>query len=401
MRPTWSRRLPVGAALLALVAAGGPVPHAGAAADTWPVPASGWVMISGHGYGHGHGMSQYGAQGAARKGLMHRQILDFYYPGTTWGTSKGRVTVLIGADTTDDLEVVSRSGLRVRDTAGGDPIALPAKGASRWRVSVAPNGKDRVSFKTDHWHRWRDLRGQGEFYAGGAPITLVTPSGNRPYRGRLRSVPASAGSTARDTVNALALDSYLQGVVPLEMPATWNAEAVRAQAVAARTYASYERAHPRSTRYQLCDTTSCQVYGGVAAEHPASNAAVRATAGKILTHGGAAAFTQFSSSSGGWTSAGSVPYLAAQRDPYDDWAGNPVHDWSLRLPDTRLESAWPAIGNLTRITVTARDGNGDWGGRVRSLTLTGTSGRVVVSGDTFRSVLGLRSTWLTFRTASR
>ncbi|MFA6574419.1 MAG: SpoIID/LytB domain-containing protein [Nocardioides sp.] len=370
-----------------------------AAGDTWRVPTTAWVSISGHGYGHGHGMSQYGAEGAARSGLTHRQILGFYYPGTEWGRSSGRVSVVISADTSDDLVVVTRPGLSIRDTAGGDPVLLPAKGASRWRVAVAPNGLNRVSFKTDHWRRWRDLRGEGELYAGGAPITLVTPSGESAYRGRLRAVAVAPGSAARDTVNDLAMDSYLKGVVPLEIPASWSTEAVRAQAVAARTYASYEREHRTDGR--LCDTTSCQVYGGYDAEHPASNEAVEATARQILTHGGTAAFTQFASSSGGWTSAGSVPYLAAIEDPYDDWAGNPVHDWTTRLPDTALERAWPKVGNLTGLTVTRRDGNGEWGGRVASLTVTGTKGSVVVSGDTFRSVLGLRSTWLTFRVTKR
>ncbi|MDP2775501.1 MAG: SpoIID/LytB domain-containing protein [Nocardioides sp.] len=393
-------RLPAGllAGLVALALLGAPA-SAGAAGDRWRVPAKAWVTISGHGYGHGHGMSQYGAEGAARSGLTYRQILDFYYPGTVWGRSTGRVMVQISADTSDDLVVRTRPRLSVRDTAGGERVLLPAKGASLWRVTVAPNGLNRVSFKTDRWRRWRELRGEAELYAGGAPITLVTPSGERAYRGRLRAVAVTPGGVARDTVNDLAMESYLKGVVPLEIPAMWSPEAVRAQAVAARTYASYEREHRTGGR--LCDTTSCQVYGGYDAEHPASNAAVDATARQILTHEGAAAFTQFASSSGGWTSAGSVPYLAAIEDPYDDWAGNPVHDWRIRLPDAALERAWPKIGNLTGLTVTRRDGNGEWGGRVASLTITGTKGSVVVSGDTFRSVLGLRSTWLTFRVTKR
>jgi SpoIID/LytB domain protein len=203
----------------------------------------------------------------------------------------------------------------------------------------------------------------------------------------------SAGGWARDTLNVLRLEDYLRGVVPLEMPALWSKHAVRAQAVAARTYAAYERAHRSGP---ICDTSSCQVYGGYSAEHPASNTAIDATRRLALLHEGEPAFTQFASSSGGWTSAGSVPYLAAIEDPYDDWSGNPVHDWSVRLADTRIEQVWPGIGNLRRIAVTRRDGNGDWGGRVRSITLVGDRGRVVVSGDTLRSSLGLRSTWVTF-----
>lgn len=366
--------------------------------DVWRVPDRATITIKGHGYGHGHGMSQYGAEGAARKGLKHRRILAFYYPGTKRDTAGGRVTVAISADTTDDLIVEARKGLTVRDTRRGKRVELPDNGASRWRVAVDGDGVNRVSYRTRKWHAWRKLRGQGEFYAGGRPITLVTPAGERDYRGRLRVGVASGD---RVTINDLTLESYLKGVVPLEIPALWSAEAVRAQAVAARTYAAYERNHPRTSAYQICDTTSCQVYGGVDAEHPASNRAVDATKGTILTSGGQPAFTQFSSSSGGWTAKGSQPYLPAQKDPYDGWAGNPVHSWSLQVRDTRLEQVWPQVGNLRRISVTGRDGNGAWNGRVRNIVLRGSEGRVLVSGDTFRAVLGLRSTWVTFRVAGR
>jgi stage II sporulation protein D len=372
-----------------------------AAENSWTVPRQAWVTIKGHGYGHGHGMSQYGAEGAGRQGLGYRRIVEFYYPHTRWGVAKGPVSVLISADTTDDLVVGARSGLRVRGTAGGGFTTLPDNGTTRWRITRWGDGVNHVGYlRNGTWRHYTALSGQGEFSAGGAPITLVTPSGARQYRGRLRAAAPSAGAVARDTVNILPLESYLRGVVPLEMPALWTAAAVRTQAVAARTYAAYERAHPRAAHYQLCDTTSCQVYGGYSAEHPASNAAIDATHQQVLLSGGDPAFTQFSSSSGGWTAAGSFAYLPAKRDPYDGWSGNPVHTWSTKISDVRLENQWPAIGNLTSMTTT-RDGNGDWGGRVRAITLTGSQGRVEVSGDTFRSELGLRSTWLTFRIARR
>jgi stage II sporulation protein D len=363
------------------------------AVDSWSVPRQAWITIKGHGYGHGHGMSQYGAEGAARQGLTYRQIANFYYPGTTWGTARGPVRVQISADTTDDLVVLARGRLRLHDSGTGSVTRLPANGATRWRIVVNSAGEDRVAYLTDRWRPWRGLEGEGAFSAGGAPVTLVTPSGLRRYRGRLAADAPTAGSRARNTINTLSLESYLKGVVPLEMPALWSRAAVQAQAVAARTYAAYERAHRTGP---LCDTTSCQVYGGYDAEHPASNDAVEKTAHDALLHKGAPAFTQFASSSGGWTSAGSMPYLPAKADPYDDWAGNPVHSWSTRISDTLIESRWPALGNLTRITVTQRDGNGEWGGRVGSVTLVGGRGRVTVSGDTLRAVLGLRSTWVTF-----
>jgi hypothetical protein len=74
-----------------------------------------------------------------------------------------------------------------------------------------------------------------------------------------------------------------------------------------------------------------------------------------------------------------------------------VHDWSVKLSDKAFEARWPALGNLRRITVVSRDGNGEWGGRVTSLRLVGSRHTVTMSGDTMRSALGLRSTWVTFR----
>jgi SpoIID/LytB domain protein len=225
---------------------------------------------------------------------------------------------------------------------------------------------------------------------------LLTPTGERAYRGRLTAVQPP-GSTGLVTVNDVSLEAYLRGVVPLEIPASWSRAAVRTQAVAARTYAAYERAHPRSSAYDICDTWSCQVYGGASAEHPDSDAAVGATRRLVLRHDGGPAFTQFGSSSGGWTVAGGFSYLPAQPDPYDGWSGNPNHGWSLPVTDRRFETAFPSLGNLRRIVVVSRDGNGQWGGRVVRLRLVGSRHTVTVSGDLMRSALGLKSTWVTFR----
>ena len=400
MSTLWRRTARAGV-LLAVAALAAPAVPAHAAGDRWTVPHQATITIRGHGFGHGHGMSQYGAEGAARQGLTYRQIGDFYYRGTSWGTAQGRVEVLITGDTSDDLVVVARKGLVLRDRATGEKTELPDNGATRWRTVPAKGGGSRVAWLDGTWHAWGTLRGEGEFSAHAKPVTLVTPSGNRAYRGRLRAAAPADGSMARSTVNDVSLESYIKGVVPLEMPALWSPEAVRAQAVAARTYAAYERDHPLGSGYQICDTSSCQVYGGYDAEHPASNAAVDATRREVLLADGHPAFTQFGASSGGWTSAGSVSYLPAREDPYDGWSGNPVHTWKVPFADTTFEHTWPALGDLTRIVVTDRDGNGDWGGRLRSVTLVGSKHRVVVSGDSFRAVLGLRSTWMTFRVAQR
>jgi SpoIID/LytB domain protein len=192
------------------------------------------------------------------------------------------------------------------------------------------------------------------------------------------------------------MDDYVRGVIADEMPASWHPEAVKAQAVAARTYATWSRSQYANRYYQICDTTSCQVYGGVGAEDARSNAAVAATARQILTYGGAPAFTQFAASSGGWTSAGSVPYLTARSDPYDGFTGNPYREWTAPLDAGRVERAYPSLGTLRRVQVTRRDGNGEWGGRVWTLVLDGTANDVTVSGDAFRSTFGLRTAWFSF-----
>ena len=375
--------------LAALLAAGlgGP---AHAATDDWTIPGKATVRINGHGYGHGHGMSQHGAQGAALQGLTHQQIAEFYYPGTTWGTAKGKVSVLVSADTTKDVQVAAAHGLRLRVLATGKVLELgkARPGASRWRVKPVRGGRAEVSYRTSSWKVFRTVRGDAELFTPGAATTLVLPGGGRTaYRGVLRSVE-------KDTVNVLPLDTYLRGVVPREIPPLWEPEAVQAQAVAARTYAAYERAHPLARHYQICDTTSCQVYGGASAEHPAATAAIKASKGEVLLHDGAPAFTQFSASSGGWTSAGSAPYLVAKQDPYDGWSGNPHRSWQTVVTDSTIEKAFPGIGDLTRIRFAGRDGNGEWGGRVGTVTVTGSQGSKKVSGADFRFLLGLRSEWV-------
>ncbi|GAB3256949.1 SpoIID/LytB domain-containing protein [Nocardioides dilutus] len=378
------------AALALVVAVLGLPTTAHAAADDWTIPDKATIRIYGHGYGHGHGMSQHGAQGAALQGLTHQEIVDFYYPGTTWGTAKGKVSVLITADTTKDVRVVASGSLRLRVLASGKVLEL-AKArprATRWRITPVTGGRSQVSYRTSSWKVFRTVNGDAELFTPRAPTTLVLPKGAKvAYRGVLRSVK-------KDTVNVLPLDRYLQGVVPQEMPPLWEPEAVKAQAVAARTYAAYERAHPIASHYQICDTTSCQVYGGASAEHRAATAAIRASRGEVLLHDGAPAFTQFSASSGGWTSAGSAPYLVAQQDPYDGWSGNPHSSWQTVVSDGTVEKAFPGVGNLTRIQFAGRDGNGEWGGRVDQVTVTGDKGAKTVSGEDFRFLLGLRSEWV-------
>lgn len=361
------------------------------------------IVIRGHGYGHGHGMSQYGAQGAALQGKSYRQIVDFYFPGTSWDRLQGRIRVLITADTTSEVIVSAARGLSVRDRHTGDIFPLPTDaGVKRWRLGLS-GGHTVIEKLTSQWRSFNptgkstgELKGVGEFFAD-RPMTLWFPNGStKTYRGILRAAPPYDGAKSLDTVNALSMDDYLQGVVPYEMPASWDSDAVKAQAIAARTYATWSRNQNRSRYYQICDTTACQVYGGVDGEDSRSNAAVVATTREILTYHGKAAFTQFSSSSGGWTASGGLPYLPAKQDPYDGWKGNSMHDWSTTVSASSLERKYPKLGTLRQVSVVDRAGGGEWGGRANKVVLDGTRGNVTMSGDSFRWTAGLRSTWFKF-----
>jgi stage II sporulation protein D len=384
--------------LLALPAGIAPASASVGVSQSYRVPKSGTFTIHGHGFGHGHGMSQYGAYGAARKGLSAAQILRFYYPGTTLTKQSGKVRVLITGDTTPDVRVSPATGLTVTDLGATKTYTLPQlAGVDRWRLNVDGDRTVVGYRKGSTWHRYslggsEFLQGDGEFRAD-EPLTLWIPGGSRRYRGALRAASPTPGSSTRDTVNVLTVDRYVRGVVPGEMPASWSTDALEAQAVAARTYATWSRDQEPDRSYQICDTSACQVYRGVDGEDSRSNAAVAATARQILTYQGEAAFTQFSSSSGGWTSAGSEPYLVAKADPYDDFSGNPVHSWSTKLKASRIRSAYPSLGKLKRLHVTRRDGHGQWGGRVVTIVLDGAKRNISISGDTFRSRFGLLSSW--------
>jgi SpoIID/LytB domain protein len=392
-----------------------------AAEEVYLRPADGVYPLVGRGFGHGIGLSQYGARGAAAAGLTWQKIIATYYPGTTVGDN-GNPTVRVRLVGQTTLALRAQSGLRVNLDRTGTPTAwqaLPATVTRRgtaltvdsWDIAHYTHAvADPVEAAkyTGWWLRFRPVGGSSFLnhqLVGASALTVafdnpgtgvvrkVSGTAYRTYRGELRHVRTSSLATATITVvDALPMESYLRGVVPNEMPSSWAAEALRAQSVAARTYAEYERRHTPSARaYDTCDTTSCQVMGSVESEEAAADAAIAATARQIVLHAGSAAFTQFSAANGGYSVAGSQPYLVAKADPYDSFT------WQTTVTAATLERKWPAVGRLTALKITQRDGRGEWGGRVKQLVLQGTSGSATVSGASFRSALGLRSDYFTPR----
>jgi len=363
------------------------------------VPTSRTVSIKGHGYGHGNGMSQYGAEGGARQGMTYAQILSHYYPGTALGSKSGDIRVLITSDTTDSVMIEAKSGVTFRQgsTSFALPTTIGGKKVIRWSIDPVAGDKKKSTLRyrtSSVWEVYQNRTWTGEAQFEASTMQLVTSVGDVTYRDTLRSALPKSGATNRDTVNVLSIEDYTRGVVAREMPSSWHAEALKAQAVAARTYGV--RGLNSSNYYDMCDTTSCQVYGGVAAETAATDAAVAGTKGKILTYNGSAAFTQFSSSSGGYTNKGSQPYLKPISDPWDGWSGNKNHAWTISVKASTIEKKYPTIGTLKSLTVTKRNGYGDMGGRVTSVKLTGSKGTKTISGVDARWAFGLKSDWFGF-----
>jgi len=381
---------------LGLVGPLAPTATSVASADSAVAPTAGSFTVRGAGFGHGFGMSQYGAYGAARQGLSWKQILAFYYPGTGLSPMPAgtRVKVWVTADTDSDLRVRPAQGLRVRD-ASGHSLTLPTgPDYTSWRIARSGSGY-RLAFRTAAG-AWR-TRTTGlststwSFADTGKVVTVVLPGGGtRSYRGTVALVKRGTGGR---TVNRVLLEDYVRAVVPAEMPTSWAADAVRAQAVAARSYAVRLRDFYDYDGYDICDTPTCQVYRGLASENAQGDAAVRATAGTIVTYQGKVALTQFASSNGGAAAKSNLPYLTAHPDPYDGVVTSQA--WTKTISATSVARSWPSVGTVRRLQVIDRDGSGRWGGRVTTIKVVGSASSVTVSGSAFQWRFGMRSTLYT------
>lgn len=234
---------------------------------------------------------------------------------------------------------------------------------------------------------WPVALGDGELLVDGSAIgrtlTIKMDSGvieyaGRRYRGALRLSAVPGGI---EVVNVLDVESYLRGVVPSEMAAVWPLEALKAQAVAARSY-TLTSLDPEA-RYDLCATDECQVYRGVAAEHTRTDAAIAATAGVVVTYGGATARTYYHADSGGIVASSAEvwgswsPYLLARTDAQ---ANSPHRAWQVRLDGSTVGSSLAAagydVGTVTALRVLSLSESG----RVHELEVVGSRGATVLAG---------------------
>ena len=229
---------------------------------------------------------------------------------------------------------------------------------------------------------------------GAAPLRVP---GVGSYRGALEFRPGTFGGV--NVINAIDVDDYVKGVVPLESPASWPIEALKAQAVAARTYAL--TTSKGGTGWDHYTDTRSQVYGGANAEQASTNAAVDATAGELVTYNGEPVATYFFSTSGGRTedventSLGTapVPWLKSVKDKYD--SVSPRHRWGpIRMGRATAGAKLSGLvkGRFRGIKVVRRGRSP----RIVAANIVGTGGRTRVDGATIRARLGLYDTWAYF-----
>ena len=397
-----------------------------AAAPAGAPPAARSVTLVGGGFGHGVGMSQYGAYGQAVEGRTAEQILSWYYRNT-------RVQAL--ADGRDvRVNIAHRASQLLLSTiavaTGGGGWQLGIGGAiirlgSRDRATVtartgglvvqvlSANGSSRnltgPALRVD----WGGARGA----LAAAPGTVLRVGSDELRHGTLSVLPSSQAGGPRtrlEAVTSLSLhNEYLYGLG--EVPSSWPRQALRAQAVAARTYAlAALRANPRGIRSCACDlydTDASQVFlgwrkegetiGGVSYGARWRSAVDATTSGAraglaVLDASGRPIHAYYFSSSAGrtrnseWVWSSPLPYAVSVDDHWSERPANPYASWTVSRSASRVAAAF-GLSSLAALAITARDGSG----AIESVTATSVAGtRRTLYGGSFASRLGLLSSWV-------
>jgi len=328
------------------------------------------ITFYGSGTAHGLGMSQYGAKAMAEQGNSYSKILTYYYRGTRLGN----------IDTKDTI-------IRVRvssSTAGGNVFVRGGK-------ANYINGNDKKELQDGEL--MPAVPGARFVPQDSATVFQLDYKGDAfdTYRGVIEIVSATNGGIY--TINHIYLEDYLRGVVPSEMSANWNEEALKAQAIAARNYA-YKSLNSASN-YDICDTQACQVYLGYNHEFTSTDLAITKTKGEFLYYGSDLVTAYYFSSSGGWTEnnenvwgGAPIPYLRGvpslgESSPYNSW--NTATMSKENIQNILNSNSKTSVGDLQKLAITKRGVSG----RVMAIKITGSDGEKTVSGNTFKTILNL------------
>ena len=247
-----------------------------------------------------------------------------------------------------------------RATRSGSTVQVGTANGSR--LFIQPSSSDGLVFINRHW-----------------------------YRGLVELIPGEQGVVA---INQVGLDDYVSSVIGSEMGHRFPTEALRAQAVASRTYALFHRNLRLDRPYDLGVDEMWQVYKGVDAESNLTQAAARDTSSQVVTYSGELINAVFHSSSGGHTEDVAnvwlepLPYLKGVPD-YDSNA--PVFSWTVPLSLQQLQQAASGIGSITSVEVSQRSPFG----RAMQVLIRGSQGQEEMSAGDFRVRMGLKSTMFT------
>ena len=287
------------------------------------------------------------------------------------------------------LTVASTGSLTLTDFSGRRILAQRTGGAYRLRVQRSAVAVREVGMAVPGLIAWP---------ADGAYLTLD----GQTFRGRLDVQVINGGLAA---VNVVDLEEYLQGVLKDEIPPGWPAEATKAMAIAARTYAVYQRFQNPTGFYQLRATTASQVYGGVRGEDARTTWAVQATRGQVLTFAGQPFPAFYHSCSGGATEDGTDVFgleydiLPGVKDDFS--LGCPYALWIERLTSQQIEGGLTRAGYQVGRVVSIRDVTRSHTGRILWMEVRHTRGVLVLEGRRFREAMGnevIRSTDFQVRT---
>lgn len=309
------------------------------------------------------------------------------------------------ADSDQTLRIGIREGSKSVSIIGTQGAAI-YKNGSLWK-KVEANKPVKVEIKG------KDLVVNGSKSKGAVSVRplkkgVVKLTDGYSYRGSIECMRPSA-SSGMTVVNVVPLEQYLYGVVGKEMSPSWSSEALKAQAVAARTYAVYHKNSFRNKGFDMTDDTRSQVYAGINGESPSIINAVDATKGEILTYKGKPIEAIFCATAGGWTENSEnvwgnyVPYLRGVKDNSEKM---PSYSWTVTTTPEKLEANLKAagknVGKIKSITLTPLgkrpmdvDDRGV-SGRVLSMTIQGSAGSIKLTGNAFQSIMGLKSTLFDF-----
>ncbi|WP_455389057.1 SpoIID/LytB domain-containing protein [Petrachloros mirabilis] len=267
------------------------------------------------------------------------------------------------------------------------------------RVRVIPYGKGFLVNGVRTVHDRLTINGGEQ----GLTLLLARPGGkshgtSRPAHDERQAVPVSGlvhivrRGQGFLVINQVDLEEYVKGVVPSEVKSTWHPEMLKAQAVAARTYALYQQMLSATRDYDVAATVQDQVYKGKNGVDAAVQRAVDETRGLVLTYQGAPIYAAFSSTAAGLTEdavnvwSKEYPYLKGVECPFD--LESPFYQWKASFKLDKLEQGLRrqgfAVGTITSMTPIAFSR----GGRVAKLLVEHSGGELILRGEDLRKAIG-------------